>query len=136
MPKSENYIPYNIWSNSFIRKFIKTWPAKTWKQLNVQCFSKTIESLKLLLSVSLKLLLSVRMRIVSRIEQNANWSVSKHLKKEGGGKKHYAWNGRKRDCSKTTWPFCVVTCRPERVNIVVLSACRAKTTAIRYLKRI
>lgn len=20
------YIPYNIWSNSFIRKFIKTWP--------------------------------------------------------------------------------------------------------------
>lgn len=106
------------------------------KQLNVQCFSKTIESLKLLLSVSLKLLLSVRMRIVSRIEQNANWSVSKYLKKEGGGKKHYAWNGRKRDCSKTTWPFCVVTCRPERVNIVVLSACRAKTTAIRYLKRI
>lgn len=80
-------------------------------------------------------LLFARTRIVPWIERILIGQY-RNIWKKREREKHYAWNGRKRDCSKTTWPFCVVTCRPELVNIVVLSPSRAKAAAIRYLKRI
>ena len=110
-----------------------------WKWAKPSCFSmKTIETLTLLLFTVTRIVSWIEWMLIG---QYRNILGKKEEEKErererGERKNHYAWNGQKRDCSKTTWPFCVVTCRPRCVNIVVLSSSRAKATAIRYLKRI